>query len=306
MNISYKKVAKSFVTQNWKDLIVIFMIPVALFLLFLLPSNLKEMLVLHKDYSNVYDIFTTNFIHDEFSHLAFNVMAYAVVILLLYILLLILNEKKLFYKLLIVNLSIVPILISLIWIPVNKFIWTGALRTLGFSGIISSISGMTVYAYILLLHEKIKINTFYAYLSAVFFIPLLFTLIYFTFKMDTLMITIVLAIGFFITTYKTVRTIDKKAEASLIKISKEPKIVKLALPILYVVVILFSLALFPREFAQGNVRINFFIHYTGFIIGTTMYFAIHSIHKKKYFTKFELCQNLLKLSFNKIKPLHCS
>jgi membrane associated rhomboid family serine protease len=178
MNISYKKVVKSFVTQNWKDLIVIFMIPIALFLLFLLPSNLKELLILHRDYSNIYDIFTTHFIHEEFSHLVDNIIIYMIVTFLLYALLLTLNRKELFYELLIVNLSIVPIVISLIWMPVNKFIWTGALRTFGFSGIVSSISGMVVYAYILLLHKKIKINTFYAYLSSIFFIPLLFTFIY--------------------------------------------------------------------------------------------------------------------------------
>jgi len=275
MKIPYKKVVKAFISQNWKDLGIIFMIPIVLFLLFLLPSNLKEMLVLHRDYSNVYDVFTTNFIHDEFSHLALNVMAYTIVILLLYILLLTLNKKELFYKLLIANLSIIPIFISLIWIPVNKFVWNGALRTLGFSGIVSSICGMVVYAYILFLHEKIKINTFYAYLSSIFLIPLLFTLIYFTFSINTLTIIIFLATVFLITAYKTARTIDKKVEANLIKIYKRPKLVKLSLPILYLVVMLFSLALFPRQFVQGNVRINFFIHYVGFIIGTMSYFCIN-------------------------------
>jgi hypothetical protein len=149
-----------------------------------------------------------------------------IVTFLLYALLLTLNRKELFYELLIVNLSIVPIVISLIWMPVNKFIWTGTLRTVGFSGIVSSISGMVVYAYIPLLHEKIKINTFYAYLSSIFFIPLLFTFIYFIFTMDILMITILLAIIFFIATYKTIRTIDKKTEANLIKISKKTKTTK--------------------------------------------------------------------------------
>ncbi|MEM5797508.1 MAG: hypothetical protein QXD72_00930 [Candidatus Aenigmatarchaeota archaeon] len=281
MEVPYKKAVKNFISQNLKDLIMIFTIPLVLFLLFLLPSNLKEMLVLHKDYSNVYDIFTTNFIHDEFNHLAFNVTTYTVVILLLYVLLLTLNKKELFYKLFIVNLTIIPILTSLIWIPVNKFIWTIPQRTLGFSGIVSSISGMVVYAYILLLHEKIKINTFYAYLSSIFFIPLLFTLIYFTFTTHILMTIIFLAIIFFITTYKTIRTIDKKAERNLIKISKRPKLVKLSLPILYLVVILFSLALFPKEFVQGNARINFFVHYTGFIIGTATFFAIDFNRAKK-------------------------
>jgi large-conductance mechanosensitive channel len=257
------------------------MIPIVLFLLFLLPGNLKEILVLHRDYSSVYDIFTTNFIHEEFSHLAFNVMAYTIVIFLLYILLLTLNKKELFYKLLIINLSIVPILISLIWIPVNKFRWTGALRTLGFSGIVSSICGMVVYAYILLLHEKIKINTFYAYLSSIFLIPLLFTLTYFTFTRDVVMIIIALAIVFFITTYKTTRTIDKKAEANLLKTSKRPKTVKLLLPILYLILILFSVALFPKEFIQGNIGVNFFIHYTGFIIGTAIFFVVYFICTKK-------------------------
>lgn len=190
MKILNKKAVKDFITQNWKDLILIFIIPVVLFLLFLLPDNLKEMLVLHRNYSNIYDIFTTHFIHEEFGHLSSNVTAYTVVILLLYVLLLTLNKKELSRKLFIVNLLMVSILISLIWIPVNKFIVTRAQKTLGFSGIVSSISGMAIYAYILLLHEKIKINIFYTYLSLIFLIPLLFTLIYFTFAIDILMIII--------------------------------------------------------------------------------------------------------------------
>jgi hypothetical protein len=269
MKMSYKKVVKDFVSRNWRDLIIIFMIPVALFLLFLLPNNLKEMLVLHKDYSNVYDIFTTNFIHKEFNHLIGNVIVYIGAILLLYFLLLALNKKDLFYKLFIVNLSIVPVLISLIWIPVNRFIWTGPPESLGFSGIVSSICGMVVYAYILLLHEKIKINTFYVYLSSIFLIPLLFTLIYFTFTTGMLMTVIFLTIGFLLTTYNTVRTIDKKAVAILFILY------------LYLIITLFSSLLFPF-LKGGDVKINFFIHYIGFIIGMTISFVIHSIYPSKF------------------------
>jgi len=105
------------------------------------------------------------------------------------------------------------------------------------------------------------------------------------------MIIIILAIVFFITTYKTVRTIDKKAEPNLIRISKRLKLAKLSLPILYLVIILFSVALFPREFNQGSMKINFFIHYTGFIIGTALSFAVHFIYKKKQFAELEFHQN---------------
>jgi hypothetical protein len=247
---------KESVRQNRKELIVIFLIPLPLFLLFLLPNDLKEMLVLHRDYSNIYDIYTANFVHEEFNNLTSNVVAYIMFTLVLYVLLLLLNKKELFYKLLLLNLSIVPIIVSLAWIPVNRYYLTLFQRTLGFSGIVSSILGMAIYAYILFVHEKIKINIQYTYYSAISLILLLPVLVYFKFTVYFIIIMIFLVIAFLVTTYKTANTIDEKAEAKM----------KSLLPCLYVIILFVSWAVFFGDPKYTNI----FIHYFGFVIGSLL------------------------------------
>lgn len=48
------------------------------------------------------------------------------------------------------------------------------------------------------------------------------------------------------------KTIDKKAEANLIKIFKKPKLIKLSLPILYLVVILFFTTAISKGVCSGE------------------------------------------------------
>ncbi|MBU5678411.1 MAG: hypothetical protein QXJ96_01125 [Candidatus Aenigmatarchaeota archaeon] len=162
---------------------------------------------------------------------------------------------------------------------VNKFIWTGVEKTLGFSGIVSSINGAVVYSYIIFLNERVKINKLYATLSSISFSMFILILIYFEFYTRMLIGLIISAIVVFIMAEKTLKTIDKKTEMKLIKNSKSSIKVRLYLPILYVIVIFFSFQLFPKNFAQGNVLTNFFIHYLGFIIGIATFFVLNEKYK---------------------------
>ncbi|MCW1311120.1 MAG: hypothetical protein OH333_05075 [Candidatus Parvarchaeota archaeon] len=242
---------------------------------------MKETLVFHRDYITPINIFTNHFVHEEFMHIAFNIISYVIVAILLWILSYVLKKEKIFYKLFLINLTIVPIVISLIWIPVNQFIWIGAQRVLGFSGIISSFCGMLIYTYIFLLYEKLKINTTYAYLSSLVLIPLLFYLIYWKFSISNCVIMFSLSVVFIFTSYKTIKSVDKKCEAALIRLCKKPKLVKSTVFILYFLIFLFSLALFPTNFIYKNVAINFFIHYVGFIIGIVVCSCVYFISIKK-------------------------
>ena len=110
------------IIKEYKDflLIALVIIPLILFALhFLLPEELKEKLVLHRDYVIGYEIFTRNFIHNDLEHLKLNVVGYILAIISLYGLLYFLNEKRLFWILFALNLSIIPIIISIIWIPIK-------------------------------------------------------------------------------------------------------------------------------------------------------------------------------------------
>jgi hypothetical protein len=102
------------------DVSAILTIPLLLSILhFFLPENLKEMLVLHKSYLIGYELLTNHFIHDNLQHLEGNILYYLISICLLYFPLLVLNKRKLFYTLFILNLTILPVIISLIWILIN-------------------------------------------------------------------------------------------------------------------------------------------------------------------------------------------
>ncbi|MEM5882972.1 MAG: hypothetical protein QXQ77_01885 [Candidatus Aenigmatarchaeota archaeon] len=267
----------NFIQKEWKAILLIFLISAILFIIFCLPSDVKETLILHRDYVTPINIFTNHFVHEEFIHITFNTISYIIIVLLLWILCYILQKKKIFYKLFLINLTIVPIGISLIWLPVNRFIWVGAQRVYGFSGIVSSFCGILIYTYILLLHEKLKVNKTYAYISSLTFIPLLFSLIYWKFSITNLLIIFCLLVVFLFTSYQTVKSVNKKYEDNLTRTCKKLKLGKSSVFILYLLIFLFSLALFPRNFIYGDVAINFFIHYTGFIIGIVVGFLVYFI-----------------------------
>ena len=252
-------------SHNLKGFLTIFLIPVILFFIFYLPSDVKEMLILHRDYSNFYDLLTTHFVHEDLTnHLLPNVLIYLGAALLLYIFLSTLNEKKLFYTLFVTNCLIVPFIISLLWIPVNRLIWTRGLRSFGFSGVASAFLGTLVFAYVLFLHRTLKVNTSYAYLSSISFTALVFVLIYFTFTESVIIsviITASLLLFFVMFAYKTIKSIDKKAEMKLQEKLKNTQIAYIIVSILYLLILIFSLNLFPRQFIQENTTVNFLIHY---------------------------------------------
>lgn len=252
--------------------LTICLIPVILFSIFCLPSDIRELLVLRSDSLNVLAFFTCHFVHEDFAnHLLPNILAYFVAVVPLYWFLLRLNEKKLFYKLFFFNCLVMPFILSLIWIEACAF-WNIQTRSLGFSGINSAFLGALIFAYVLLLHERLRVNTSYASLSAMFFAALIFTLTYSTLTIiATTTIAAILLTAFIAFAYKTKKSIDPQAKNKLQEKIKNPKIaaasVNLLLPFLYLLIFLFSLGIFPTQIIQGNITINVFIHYTGFVFG---------------------------------------
>jgi large-conductance mechanosensitive channel len=160
---------------------------------------------------------------------------------------------------------------------VNHFLWFGSVRGYGFSGVVSSFVGALIFAYVLFLHKTLKVNSLYAYASSVTFVALLFIITYFTFAEITIAIMFFIIVYFVWTTYKTMKSIDLKAKNELIEKKGHPVVVNMLPLNLYLLILFFSLSLFPAQFIQGNMAINFLIHYEGLIIGLGMAYLIHDI-----------------------------
>lgn len=262
-------------TLEAKGLLLIFLVPIILVFVFYLPRGVKEMLILHRDYSNFYDILTTHYVHEEFTHLIGNVLTYLGATLILYFFLAILKEKRFFYKIFLTNCLLIPTLISLIWIPTNKFIWTSATKSYGFSGIASAFLGTLIFASILLLQRLFKLKPLYAYLSSTTLITLIFAITYFTFIENTATVLLLISTCFILFTYKTIKSIDPEAKKELIEKMRKPMVVKILPFLLYIQIFTFSIGLFPSQFIQGSKAINFLIHYLGFMLGIGIAYVIH-------------------------------
>ena len=254
------------------DLSAILAIPLLLSILhFFLPENLKEMLILHKSYLIGYELLTNHFIHGNLQHLQGNILYYLISICLLYFPLLALNKRKLFYTLFILNLTILPVIISLIWIPININILPQQYeRTLGFSGIVSSFLGMAVYAWILFFNKTLGINTLFAYISYTLVILVSFAFIYTPNNLLLISSTFSISLIFLILTFKS---INKKAEENLIIRARFPLIAKLLkayIFVLYLGLFAFAFEMFPYNHAGTNIM----VHYIGFVIGISTFFIV--------------------------------
>lgn len=155
------KLFKEWLHENKNEVIkvisLIMLVELVLVLLFFLPSSVKEQFILHKDYMNLIDLLGNHFVHENISHLLFNMVGYLLVSIPLFLLVLKFGNVKTFYKLFVLNLTLVPIVVSLVWIPVNRYIWTSIQTTMGFSDINAAFMGSLIVAYALE-YLKLKIK----------------------------------------------------------------------------------------------------------------------------------------------------
>jgi hypothetical protein len=212
-------------------------------------------------------------------------LVYLATALLLYGFLSMLNERRLFYRLFAFNCLAMPFILSLIWIAVCK-LWSWNTRSLGFSGIASAFLGALVFAYALFLHKTLKVDTFYAYMSSILLPVIILVLTYFTYFTPATIttITIPLLTAFIPLAYKTIKSVDPQAKNQFKERIKNPTTaiitVNLLPYFLYLIILIFSLSLFPTQIVQGNTTINILIHYAGLVLGIGTAQLIWRTHHK--------------------------
>jgi hypothetical protein len=123
-------------------------------LIFLLPAKIQEGLILKMASLNLWSWFTYIFVHQNVNHLFFNLLVYIPAILLTYALIPF-NEKRNFYKIVLLTIILVPLLtlfLTTIMYLANLIPLFANSR--GFSGISSMALGMLTFALSKKFHEK--------------------------------------------------------------------------------------------------------------------------------------------------------
>jgi len=128
------------------------LVPSILTLLYLLPENLRENLVLYPKNPTLVSLFFSNYVHENFYHLLGNLISYIFTIILLLILN---NNRKRFY------IEIIPIFLILPWInslAIVLLLRDVLHRSLGFSAINSGLIGYLLYSTCRHIKDKYNID----------------------------------------------------------------------------------------------------------------------------------------------------
>ena len=132
--------------------ILLIPIPLILTLLYLLPDNLREYLVLYPKNPTLASFFFSNYVHESFYHFLGNLVSYIIIIILLLILN---NNRERFY------IEIIPIFLVLPWInslTIVLLLRDVLHRALGFSAINSGLIGYLLYSTCKHIKEKYNID----------------------------------------------------------------------------------------------------------------------------------------------------
>lgn len=122
------------------------LVELALLLVFLLPDAYKEILILHRGRTNVIDLWGSHYVHLDAVHLAGNMALFAVVAVFLAVALGWQGRIGRYQWLAAANLLIVPLALSLAWVPINASLFPGIERSMGFSGVNAAFVGSFLVA----------------------------------------------------------------------------------------------------------------------------------------------------------------
>ncbi|RKY23624.1 MAG: hypothetical protein DRP62_05525, partial [Planctomycetota bacterium] len=115
------------------------LIPFILVFLYLLPSSLKEFLILVPKNPNPWSVFFSSYVHSSFWHFLNNLVGYLVLILLIFYLE---ENRSFFHYFSFLNFILLPLLSSfLVIVALSSFS-----ESLGFSAVVSGFNGYLLYS----------------------------------------------------------------------------------------------------------------------------------------------------------------
>ena len=252
---------------TWTDIVFLTILPIVMLLIMLLPQPIRDSLSLNiKDYS-WWQLFTSNFVHQNWDHFLGNMKTYFLFVIPIFILANYMKEKKTFFKVFTLIVLSFPIISSILVMLIYPVMLPTLTSSKGFSGIVAALLGLFPVFLIIFFSKKsrkeLKKNGFIN--LSVTFIALLFMITYYPLHKNILQILPFLA-ALLIEMYFYRKNIIKILKMTLNTI-KYNTILYLLLITIMVFFVIMPETFFPIKIIQEGGIVDFFIHYVGIIYG---------------------------------------
>lgn len=250
--------------QDIKIIIILFMfIPAIVFLLYLLPDNFKDKLILNLSEPSLVSIFFSNYVHKTYSHLKGNISNYYLVMFFVFLLNLSTNRRKFYLDLSLIFL-VLPFFNYVINLLIFKiFLHSNIKRTYGFSAIVSGFFGYLSYSLMYFLKDVHKTRIGYRLpliILAIYTLPI----INFIRAKIGIQRTYFILFSLFIITFLCYISREEIAEFKNIK--KDFRVLILTTSS-FLLLFMGLYALFPVKLIKGHEFVNIFSHYFSFVFG---------------------------------------
>jgi len=286
----YKQLIKGF-------LIILIIVTLLKVIFYLTPKEVQSSLILERNKPNLLTMWSNHFIHFDETHLRGNIEGFLISSTSLLIVLFFTKNIKLFYKLLILNLTIIPILLSSGWLFLSKV----GLRIAGFSGVVASLFGSLLLCPLIILNIlgiKLNIDLFTLWVISLLISILLlrYSPIHQYFYLPRFILIIFLFILIILLFIWIFKTIEIENERKMSGIQKLLTYLFSLLSLLAVLILTFwvSYPLFPLLSVLKERPIGVGTHFIGIVTGIIVMWLIESGRFKHFQEIKEKCLTHIK------------
>lgn len=243
------------------------LVPLILFVIYLLPENIRNIFILYPSNPTIISIFLSNYTHTGFAHLSGNVIKYFVVGFLIFVFE---TDRKRFSINMLLLFTVLPVVCSLLtlyYLP-NSVSW-------GFSGLVAGWMGYLLYAVYGYIKEEwgIALNANFVFLIVMINLLILLSIYKWLGGMYALLLLFLLILIVLIR--NDLRAMVRKLiniafGMGLRKSWKSFEFISVKIPI-FVLTIIFLLFgffdLFPPQIKINGDIVNILVHYAGYCFG---------------------------------------
>ena len=262
--------------RSWKksDYIIFFLIiPLILTSIFLLPTSIKQNLILNPLNPTLISIFFSNYTHTEAQHFLSNLLIYLIIIFLLFN---IETNRKLFLKVALLNFILLPFLVS--WFIV--YFLPKLPPTQGFSAILCSFVGYILFSS----YSWLKKNWYKKLDENFLMLLLMINFLIWSISENIILFSVITLITiFFLFLNRTqISKLIKQFEKERKKLLKEKFILRFYKMFVFAFTITFMFSLFallPSNVIVGKIVINTPAHYFGYLFGILIPYILNKLEK---------------------------
>lgn len=250
------------------DLLAVLIIPLIISVIFLLPSQIQEILRLNIEHPNSISIFLSSYSHTDYSHYSNNLIPFLFIIILQLVIVAYIHNKKAFFRFLWSTALILPFVISSFKLWIYPILLSHIKVSQGLSGINAAIIGSTPFILFRYLFRKNAEYNTWIFGFIISYSGLIISIEYWKYPLIPIIMISVLILSLI----NIVRDRDKNLKLS--KCIKDNSIVFSVALTLLLLYLIYPLILFPKNILRTDNVIDIVSHYIGFVYGTIAAYII--------------------------------